>query len=741
MASERIIPLRVIQAVDSTSAPDNMTYANLLRRVDAMNEVFKAAGVQFWLKSNERWVSPSFYDINPQVYVPWSQVKSEFQLIFPNMPSNAWTDSQNNWQRIWLRAVATRWGDLSEAIVWILTDAGSNQGFHPEWGTAGMILHGTPEAYRVTHEAAHMMGSAHPWDRPWNTGAPNDTKLYDPATLAQVKPEQYWDLVYKPGTPNKFYKSEDDARPASASLEPIHDGNNCTLNGNGSMSCLVNGVNYFTGDSALKGIAFTFASAFGPNVSSYDALDNTTSHAFSDSQIARVRRYLRYEMPVMEPWKSEIMAGATGTAPKSGRPFLGEAHNREAAFKLDFDHDGRRDIGVWVPPTDAVAYGQFIVLLSTRGFSVSSGQYLSVQFGHLGDIPVPADYTGDGYADVAVFQPGNGLSRNDPSSLNGYWRWCPTVAADPTSTVCGHDGAAPSPMQFGHRSSVPLPGIDFDGNPATPELAYYRPSGGAGNGEWSWQTVSNPIPTARYLGGPSQMPLPGLYDADWKTDIAVYNPGNAAYYLARSQLNWSTLSQDLTTAYFGTQYVPQPNATPGWGYASYRSGVLPLAGVSRPLWVCNGYICWWEARRVFSLWSVDSGNWVTKWDIFGGGSPVICQWGIDIDIPIPGVDRDGDLWTDRAIYRGYSFSDNAWLCIRNSNAGSPACDGAQTNYALWGLNRPRNLVFSVSDMTGDGKAEILIVNPDTMTVNWLTSQSDYTISESRQIGNQRAEVL
>ncbi|MCL4754632.1 MAG: hypothetical protein KJ015_31040 [Myxococcales bacterium] len=51
------------------------------------------------------------------------------------------------------------------------------------------------------------------------------------------------------------------------------------------------------------------------------------------------------------------------------------------------------------------------------------------------------------------------------------------------------------------------------------------------------------------------------------------------------------------------------------------------------------------------------------------------------------------------------------------------------------------MVFAVSDMTGDGKAEILIVNPDTMTVNWLTSQSDYTIWESRTIGNQRAVVL
>ncbi len=77
-----------------TPPGDVISYATLQSGVQAANEVFKAAGVQYWIKSYERWVSPQFSDLsvasNPSK--TWTQVRSDLQVVFPGMPSNAWTD-------------------------------------------------------------------------------------------------------------------------------------------------------------------------------------------------------------------------------------------------------------------------------------------------------------------------------------------------------------------------------------------------------------------------------------------------------------------------------------------------------------------------------------------------------------------------------------------------------------------------------------------------------------------------
>ena len=79
----------------------------------------------------------------------------------------------------------------------------------------------------------------------------------------------------------------------------------------------------------------------------------------------------------------------------------------------DYDGDGKADLALFSPST-----GQWFIDGSRSGVRV-------LTFDPPGDLPVPADYTGDGAADLAVFNPG------------GEWSILPsplaTAAPEPSS--------------------------------------------------------------------------------------------------------------------------------------------------------------------------------------------------------------------------------------------------------------------------------------------------------------------
>lgn len=191
--------------------------------------------------------------------------------------------------------------------------------------------------------------------------------------------------------------------------------------------------------------------------------------ALSDSQIERVRKYIRWDVPLTAQFQGEVKVGAQHAG---RRPQLGSWNTRDSTRLLDFDGDGKHDVGWWIRPQSAGTPGTVKVLLSTKGFSTASGQHINTGFGWLGDSPVPQRIDGDARTDIVFYQPGGGLNRNDPAHLQGWWRRCIT-AATPVNTNCS---SPPSPVQWGERGDVPLPGLDFDGSVATPEVAVYRPA-------------------------------------------------------------------------------------------------------------------------------------------------------------------------------------------------------------------------------------------------------------------------
>ncbi len=155
------------------------------------------------------------------------------------------------------------------------------------------------------------------------------------------------------------------------------------------------------------------------------------------------------------------------------KPWGSSADKRVPA---DYDGDGKADLAVYrylflffpgSPPVPT-----WSILQSSDG--ATRVEY----FGLATDIIVPADYDGDGKADIAVWRPSN-----------GYWYWISSLDKSFNS------------YQFGLTGDKPVPG-DYDGDGKT-DIAVFRPS----NGVWYIQQ-SNKGFRAEQFGLSTDIPIP-----------------------------------------------------------------------------------------------------------------------------------------------------------------------------------------------------------------------------------------
>ena len=186
----------------------------------------------------------------------------------------------------------------------------------------------------------------------------------------------------------------------------------------------------------------------------------------------------------------------------------------DVPVSADYDADGIADIAVFRPST-----GAWYVKLSGGKFTTGGGYLIgggvrAANFGKSGDIPVPADYDGDGQTDFAVYRPSSGTWYYAKS--NTLFLYDITLAA----------------AQFGVSTDIPAPG-DYDGD-GLADFAVYRPE----TGVWyiSRSSAAGGFRAVKFGLG-EDVPVAADYDGDGKTDIAVYRPSAGVWYRINSSDN------------------------------------------------------------------------------------------------------------------------------------------------------------------------------------------------------------
>jgi hypothetical protein len=240
------------------------------------------------------------------------------------------------------------------------------------------------------------------------------------------------------------------------------------------------------------------------------------------------------------------------SGPVSCKAALGLTPNVPIA--ADYDGDGKTDFAAY-DRADSLWY---IIQSSQPGGGPSSVLNLALLTGINDGIVQPGDYDGDGHADFAVWRP-----------VNGSWYIIPFSSVVSGGNVLPGAGSTLYTQQWGLPGDIPV-AADVDGDRVT-DFVVYRPTYGLW---WVVPSATNGICTmlncvahqsySKQWGLPiGDQPMVGDFNGDGKADLLIWRSANGTFY---GQSSTGSPISTLSIGVAGNGLIRnEPPLTPSFG--------------------------------------------------------------------------------------------------------------------------------------------------------------------------------